>query len=238
MAQYFTLNALGSFATLTFLEIVLSVDNIVFVALAVDRLPKARRRLGRQLGLGLALAFRIALLSGLVWLSRLNLILIHAFGRAITVKDAVLIGGGAFLIYKSLGEIQADLARAGRTPPKPRPPAGLLAVILEIGLINLVFSLDSVITAIGLANQLPVMIAAVAVATFLMMAAAGPVGGFIERRPTTKMLGLAFILLVGVALIGDGIGLPIPRGLLYAAIGFSLLVETLNSFRAAANGGG
>jgi predicted tellurium resistance membrane protein TerC len=231
MAHFLTLDALASFAALTFLEIVLSVDNILFVAIAADRLPAERRALGRQLGLWLALALRVALLVGIVWLTRLDIVVLRGFGRALTIKDAVLIAGGVFLLYKGSTEIHDDL-EPDAASSKARAPAGLVAVVTQIGLINVVFSLDSVITAVGLANQLPVMIAAVAVATLLMMVAAQPVGEMIARRPTAKMLGLAFILLVGVALIADGLGFHVPRGFLYFAIGFSLFVEFLNSLRA------
>jgi predicted tellurium resistance membrane protein TerC len=231
VAHYLTLDALASFAALTFLEIVLSVDNILFVAIAADRLPPDRRVLGRQLGLWLALALRVAMLIGLVWLTRLDIVLIKAFGRTLTIKDAVLVAGGVFLLYKSATEIHDDL-EPGPAGASAGPPAGLVAVVIQIGLINVVFSLDSVITAVGLATQLPVMVAAVAVATFLMMIAAKPVGDLIASRPTAKMLGLAFILLVGVALIADGLGFHVPRGFLYFAIGFSLFVEFLNSLRA------
>jgi len=230
MAHGLTLDALASFATLTFLEIVLSVDNILFVAIAADRLPADRRVLGRQLGLWLALVLRVAMLIGIVWLTRLDIVVVRAFGRTLTIKDAVLLAGGVFLLYKGATEIHDDLeprpadARGGRD-------SGLVAVVAQIGLINVVFSLDSVITAVGLATQLPVMVAAVAVATVLMMIASKPVGDLIARRPTAKMLGLAFILLVGVALIADGLGFHVPRGFLYFAIGFSLFVEFLNSLR-------
>jgi len=230
MTSYLTLDALSSFAALTFLEIVLSVDNILFVAIAADRLPADRRRLGRQLGLWLALGLRIAMLIGLVWLTRLDVVLFKAFSRTLTIKDAVLIAGGVFLLYKGATEIHDDL-EPGPTSARAQGTAGFAAVVAQIGLINVVFSLDSVITAVGLASQLPVMIAAVAVATFLMMIAAKPVGDLIAKRPTAKMLGLAFILLVGVALIADGLGFHVPRGFLYFAIGFSLFVEFLNSLR-------
>jgi len=231
ITQYLTLDALASFAALTFLEIVLSVDNILFVAIAADRLPADRRVLGRQLGLWLALILRVGMLVGIVWLTRLDGVLIRALGRTLTIKDAVLIAGGVFLLYKGSTEIHDDLEPSRPGGPAP-PPAGLVAVVVQIGLINVVFSLDSVITAVGMASQLPVMVAAVAVATLLMMIAAKPVGELIARRPTAKMLGLAFILLVGVALIADGLGFHVPRSFLYFAIGFSLFVEFLNSLRA------
>ncbi len=157
--------------------------------------------------------------------------MVQAFGRTLTIKDAVLISGGVFLLYKGSTEIHDDL-EPGLAGARTRSPAGLVAVVTQIGLINVVFSLDSVITAVGLATQLPVMVAAVAVATLLMMIAAKPVGDLIASRPTAKMLGLAFILLVGVVLIAEGLGFHVPRGFLYFAIGFSLFVEFLNSLRA------
>jgi len=234
MAELFTLDALASFLALTFLEIVLSVDNILFVAIAASRLPVERRNLGRQLGLWLALIFRVAMLVGLVWITRLDVALFHLLGREVSIKDLVLIAGGLFLLWKGSTEIHDNIESGGdeehalETPGKASSLAG---VVLQIGVINIVFSLDSVITAIGMARQLLVMIAAVVVATLLMMLAAKPVGDFIERRPTAKMLGLAFILLVGVMLVAEGTGFEVPRGYLYFAIAFSLFVEILNSAR-------
>ena len=232
MPDLLTWNALASFAALTFLEVVLSVDNILFVAIAAARLAPEQRPLGRQLGLWLALVLRVAMLVGLVWLTRLSGVLFTALGHAVTIKDAVLITGGLFLIYKGSTEIHDAIEDRGDAPDEPsRKPANLLTVAAQIGMVNVVFSLDSVVTAVGLATLLPVMVAAVAVSTLLMMIAAKPVGDFIERRPTAKMLGLAFILLVGVALIADGTGFHVPRGYLYFAIAFSLGVELLNSAR-------
>ena len=233
MTELFSVNALASFIALTFLEIVLSVDNILFVAIAAARLPAERRGLGRQLGLWLALVLRIAMLAGLVWVTRLDIALFTVFGHAVSLKDLVLIAGGLFLLYKGSTEIHDNIEAGGLEDgvEAPNPTSGLMGVVLQIGLINIVFSLDSVITAIGMSNQLAVMIAAVTVATFLMMVAAKPVGEFIERRPTAKMLGLAFILLVGVVLIADGMGFDMPRGYLYFAIAFSLFVEMLNGAR-------
>ena len=234
MAELFTLNALVSFLALTFLEIVLSVDNILFVAIAAARLPAERRNLGRQLGLWLALVLRVGMLAGLVWITRLDVTLFHVLGRDISVKDLVLIAGGLFLLWKGSTEIHDNIETAGEAdddPETPKAGSGLVGVVLQIGLINIVFSLDSVITAIGMSSQLAVMIAAVVVATLLMMLAAKPVGDFIDKRPTVKMLGLAFILLVGVMLVADGMGFDVPRGYLYFAIAFSLFVELLNSAR-------
>ena len=234
MTRLLTWDALASFLTLSFLELVLSVDNILFVAVAAARLAPERRALGRQLGLWLALGLRVAMLTGVVWLTRIDVTLVTAFGRPVTVKDAVLIAGGLFLLYKGATEIHDDLDGEAAVPAGPGGGASLAAVVIQIGLINIIFSLDSVITAVGMASELAVMIAAVVVASLAMMVAAGPVGAFIERRPTAKMLGLAFILLVGMALIAEGTGVHVPRGYLYFAIAFSLFVELLNGARGGA----
>jgi predicted tellurium resistance membrane protein TerC len=232
MSGLLSFDALASFLALTFLEIVLSVDNIVFVAIAAARLRPEQQGLGRQLGLWLALVFRVAMLAGLVWLTRLDVTLVSLFGHPVTLKDLVLGAGGLFLLYKGATEIHDSIEGGEIEAGAPlRAPAGLTAVVLQIGLINIVFSLDSVITAVGMANQLAVMIAAVTVATLMMMVAARPVGDFIERHPTAKMLALAFILLIGVALIAEATGLHVPRAYLYFAIAFSLFVELLNQTR-------
>jgi predicted tellurium resistance membrane protein TerC len=232
MSALLSWDALGSFLSLTFLELVLSVDNILFVAVAAARLQPSQRNLGRQLGLWLALVLRVAMLTGIVWLTRIDVALFTLMHRPVTVKDLVLVAGGLFLLWKGTTEIHDSIETGeGEAEAPPGPPAGLAAVVLQIGLINIVFSLDSVITAVGMASELLVMIAAVMVATFAMMVAAKPVGDFIEARPTAKMLGLAFILLVGVALIADGLGFHVPRGYLYFAIAFSLFVELLNGAR-------
>jgi predicted tellurium resistance membrane protein TerC len=233
MSQLLTAEGLASFATLTFLEIVLSIDNIVFLAVAVQRLAPDQRSTGRRIGLALAMVLRIALLAGLVWASNLDISLVSVLGRRVTVKDAVLLAGGLFLLAKGTGEIHDamdEAARPGEAEESPPiEPAGMPSVILQIGIINIVFSLDSVITAVGMTNQLFTMIAAVVASTLVMLSAAKPVGDFIHHRPTTKMLAFSFILLIGVALVADGIGFHIPRGYIYFAIAFSLFVEILNS---------
>ena len=231
MTDLLTWDALASFLTLTFLELVLSVDNILFVAVAAARLAPERRGLGRQLGLWLALALRVGMLLGLVWLTRIDVTLFKAFGHPVSVKDAVLIAGGLFLLYKGATEIHDDLEGEAETDGAPRAHASLPAVVVQIGLLNIVFSLDSVITAVGMSSQVLVMVGAVTVATLAMMLGAKPLGDFIERRPTAKMLGLAFILLIGMALVADGTGVHVPRGYLYFAIAFSLFVELLNGAR-------
>ena len=229
MAHYFTGELLASFLALTFLEIVLGIDNIVFLAVAVHRLERTRRRSARQLGLALAMVLRILMLLALVWLTQMAAPLFHVMGRAVSIKDLVLVAGGLFLLAKGTTEIH-EAIEGGHTDPheNPRTPAKFLSVILQIGLINIIFSIDSVVTAVGMTNDLPVMIAAVVVSTLVMLFAAKGVGDFIHHRPTTKMLALCFILLIGLALVADGLGFHLPRGYLYFAIAFSLLVEGLN----------
>jgi predicted tellurium resistance membrane protein TerC len=233
--------ALASFAALTFLEVILGVDNIVFLAVAIQRLAPEKRRTGRWVGLALAMVLRILMLVGMVWATGLDAALFRMFGRDVTIKDLVLAGGGLFLLAKGTGEIhdaletaaaEGEAGAAGQEGADGKPAevrwAGMTAVVLQIGLINIVFSLDSVITAVGMTNDLPIMIAAVVASTLMMMFAAAPVGDFIARRPTTKMLALSFILLIGVALLADGVGFHIPRAYIYFAIAFSLFVEALN----------
>lgn len=232
MPWFLTPESLASFAALTFLEVVLGVDNIVFLALAVERLSPEERPAGRRIGLTLAMVLRVLLLVGLVWLSRLDVNLVTIAGHPVTIKDAMLIAGGLFLLAKGTEEIHqavegtAGSAAGGAAPVKP---ARLSLVVLQIGVINIVFSLDSVITAVGMTNVLPIMIAAVVASSLLMLFAAEPVGHFIHTRPTTKILALSFMLLVGVALVADGAGFHIPRGYIYFAIAFSLFVELVNA---------
>jgi predicted tellurium resistance membrane protein TerC len=230
MSQFLTGEALASFAALTFLEIVLGIDNIVFLAMAIHRLAPERRSIGRRIGLGLAMLLRIAMLVGLVWLARLDVTLFHLFGHGVTVKDLVLIGGGLFLLAKGTTEIHDTLESEAEAVAQGAVSgvAGFVAVMIQTGLINIVFSLDSVITAVGMTDNLPIMIAAVVASTAVMLFAAKPVGDFIHHRPTTKMLALSFILLIGVALVADGLGFHLPRTDIYFAIAFSLFVEALN----------
>ena len=223
--------ALASFAALTFLEIVLGIDNIVFLAMAIHRLAPEKRTIGRRVGLGLAMLLRIAMLVGLVWLAGLDVTLFHLFGHGVTVKDLVLIAGGLFLLAKGTTEIHDTIELEEDEAAETRAVssgAGFVAVMIQIGIINIVFSLDSVITAVGMTDNLPIMIAAVVASTAVMLFAAKPVGDFIHHRPTTKMLALSFILLIGVALVADGLGFHLPRTDIYFAIAFSLFVEALN----------
>ena len=239
MSQLLTGEALVSFLALTFLEIVLGLDNIIFLALAVNRLNAEARGRGRRIGLALAMVLRILMLVGLVWITRLDVSLFAFAGHHFTIKDLVLIGGGLFLLFKGTTEIHASIEGSpDEAPSASGSGAGFMGVMIQVGFINIIFSLDSVITAVGMTSNLPVMVAAVVASTGVMLFAAKSVGDFIDRRPTTKMLALSFILLVGMALVADGIGFHLPRGYIYFAIGFSLVVELLNSASKRARGRG
>jgi predicted tellurium resistance membrane protein TerC len=219
----------ASFATLAFLEIVLGIDNIIFVAVMADRLPERQRASARRLGLLLALAFRVVMLIGLVWIARLEQAAFTLFETEFSWRDLVLLAGGGFLLAKATIEIH-HAVEGEEAHEAGAVEAGFTMTVMQIGLIDIVFSLDSVITAVGMTDVIAVMVAAVVLAIGVMILAADTVAGFIQRHPTTKMLALSFLLLVGVALIADGLGFHIPRGYLYFAIAFSLLVETLNIF--------
>jgi len=239
MPSIFSGEVLASFVTLTFLEIVLGIDNLIFLALAVQRLAPKQRPRGRWIGQILAMALRIAMLAGLVWITKLDARLFTLLGRAITIKDVVLIVGGMFLLAKGTMEIQDALEGGGVSsrPGRHRAGAALPSVILQIGLINIVFSIDSVVTAVGMTTDLRVMAAAVVASTLVMLFAAKAAGDFIHSRPTLRILALAFVLLVGVALVADGVGFHIPRGYVYFAIAFSLFVEALNALYRRMRGG-
>jgi predicted tellurium resistance membrane protein TerC len=231
MPSFLSGETLASFLTLTFLEIILGIDNIVFLALAVQRLAPAHRARGRLVGLILAMALRILMLVGLVWVTNIDVGLFAIMGHRVTVKDLVLICGGLFLLAKGTVEIHDELEAPAAPAAGSAEGSGasFLGVVSQIGMINIVFSLDSVITAVGMTSVLWVMIAAVVASTLVMVLAAKPVGDFIHSRPTMRMLAFAFILLIGIALLADGIGFHIPRGYVYFAIAFSLFVELLNA---------
>lgn len=223
-------NILLSLATLTFLEIVLGIDNLIFISIVVARLPQAQQRKARLIGLGLALLFRIGLLSTLTWLAGLTHPLLTISGFELSWRDVILLGGGLFLMVKATLEIHEMLEPepGDKESATPREPKRLLPVIGQIIILDIVFSLDSIITAIGLSRDLPVMVTAIVLAMIVMVFASKPLADFIHRHPTTKMLALAFLLLIGVALVADGLHFHIPKGYLYFAICFSLMVEMLN----------
>jgi predicted tellurium resistance membrane protein TerC len=220
--------AWAALLTLTALEIVLGIDNVIFLSVIVARIPEAQAKRARQIGLALALVFRILLLSVLVWLIGLTDAVLTVRGMALSWRDIILIGGGLFLIGKATHEIHAEVeAREDTSAASPRPGA-FFWVIMQIIVIDIVFSLDSIITAIGMAQDLAIMIAAVVIACFIMYVSSGPVARFIADHPTTKMLALAFLVLIGVALVADGFSFHIPRGYIYFAIVFSAAVEFFN----------
>jgi predicted tellurium resistance membrane protein TerC len=224
-------NIWASFLTLTALEIVLGIDNLIFVAIATERLPAERRTLARRVGLSLALIMRLALLASIAWIIGLTAPLFEIVGQTFSWRDLILIGGGLFLIYKAVAEIHEQI-EGGHGDHAPEPKAASFAqVIGSIIVLDIVFSLDSVITAVGMADNLWVMSSAVIVAVIIMLIAASPVAAFVNRHPTVKMLALSFLLLIGVVLVADGFGVHVPKGFVYAAIGFSILVEGLNMAR-------
>jgi predicted tellurium resistance membrane protein TerC len=222
-------NAWAALVTLTALEIVLGIDNVVFVSLLAANLDAASGRRARQVGLLLALVFRVAMLFALTSLGRLRTPLIVIAGNEVSWRDIILIGGGLFLIAKATFEIHGEIdVDEPEKAASGRARSGIILVILEIAVVDLVFSIDSIVTAIGMAQQIEVMIAAVIIAVAVMYVASEPVAGFIVRHPTTKMLALSFLILIGVALIADGFDVHIPRGYVYFAMAFAGAVETFN----------
>jgi len=219
--------ALIALATLAALEIVLGIDNIIFISILVGRLPVSQRRRARIVGLGLAMLMRILLLLSLSWIMRLSQPLFTLLQQTFTARDLILCGGGLFLLVKSTHEIHTSLEGADHARQTSNH-ATLGRVLLQITLLDVVFSLDSVITAVGLARELAVMIVAIMVAVGVMMVAAGPIGDFVDRHPTLKMLALSFLILVGFTLVAEAFGLHIPKGYIYFAMAFSCSVEMLN----------
>lgn len=216
-----------AFATLTALEVVLGIDNVIFISILADKLPPEQRAKARRIGLGLAMIMRIALLFSLAWIAKLTAPLFTVLAQEISGRDLVLILGGLFLLAKSTREIHGSLEGAdGQASGRVRP--SLSAVLVQIMLLDVVFSLDSVITAVGMVNEISVMVAAVMVAVLVMMAFAGAISAFVSRHPTVKMLALSFLLLIGVALIAQGLDRDIPKGYIYFAMAFSVAVEMLN----------
>jgi predicted tellurium resistance membrane protein TerC len=213
--------------TLTALEIVLGVDNIIFIAILVGRLPKAQQPRGRTIGLGLAMGTRIALLLSITWVMGLTTELISLFGTGISGRDLILIGGGLFLLAKSTMEIHSSL-EGEEHEHATKGRASFISVVTQIAIIDIVFSLDSVITAVGLVDHVQVMIAAVIISVFIMMFLAGPISDFVDRHPTIKVLALSFLIMIGTALIAEGLGIHVSKGYIYFAMAFSLGVETIN----------
>ncbi|AWK87814.1 TerC family protein [Azospirillum thermophilum] len=217
----------ASLLTLTALEIVLGIDNIIFISIMASKLPAHQQHTARRVGLALALLTRLALLASIAWVAQLTQPLVTILGWAVSGRDLILIGGGLFLLAKGTLEIHHTVEGHEEDGAAPKV-ASFTSVVIQIMFLDIVFSLDSVITAVGMSDHLPVMIAAVVIAMAVMLFASGPVGDFVNRHATVKMLALSFLLLVGVALVADGMGFHIPKGYLYFAIAFSTLVEALN----------
>jgi predicted tellurium resistance membrane protein TerC len=221
-----------SLVTLSALEIVLGIDNLVFIAILTGRLPLHQRALGRKVGLSLALVTRLMLLATLAWIVGLTAPVFSVAGQGFSWRDLILITGGLFLLYKATVEIHEMTEQDGEHADDPAGVTGasLRSIVLQIAVIDIIFSLDSVITAVGMADKLWVMVAAVVFAMAIMIIASNPLANFVSTHPTVKMLALSFLLLIGVLLIADGFGLHIPKGYVYFALAFSVAVETMNHY--------
>ncbi len=215
-----------AFVTLVALELVLGIDNIIFISILVERLPAGKREIARRAGLAMAKVLRVARLLVLAWIVGLDKPLFSLLGREVSGRDLILLGGGLFLLWKATSEIH-DLTQ-GEAAHEHRVAATFAGVLVQIMLIDLVFSLDSIITAVGMVDEIPVMVAAVIASVLVMMGFAGPVGRFVSRHPTVKMLALSFLIMVGMALIAEGFGFHVPKGYIYFAMAFSIAVEMLN----------
>jgi predicted tellurium resistance membrane protein TerC len=227
MDAFFTSAGLLALVTLTFLEIVLGVDNVIFISILSSKLPASQQGRARRMGLLAAMGMRILLLLSIVWVIRLTAPLFTTFGRAISGRDLILIAGGLFLLGKATLEIHERLeGEEGHGSTRVAP--SFTAVIAQIMLLDIVFSLDSVITAVGMADDISIMVTAVVLAVGVMMFAAEPISTFVNRHPTVKVLALSFLLLIGLSLVGDGLGMHIPKGYIYFAMGFSVFVEMVN----------
>ncbi len=227
MDALFTSSGLIALITLTFLEIVLGVDNVIFISILSNKLPGSQQGPARRIGLLAAMAMRILLLLSIVWIIRLTAPLFAILGRPISGRDLILMGGGLFLLAKATTEIHERLeGEEGRSTARVRP--SFAAVLIQIVLLDIVFSLDSVITAVGMAEEISIMVTAVILAVCVMMFSAAPISAFVNRHPTVKMLALSFLLLIGISLVGEGLGMHIPKGYIYFAMGFSVFVELIN----------
>ena len=222
----------ASLLTLTALEIVLGIDNLVFIAILAGRLPAKRQDRARRVGLALALITRLALLASITWIIGLTQPLFEVLGRPVSWRDVILIAGGLFLLYKGTREIHERLEGEAPHGPVSAARTSFGGVVVQIMVLDIVFSLDSVITAVGMANELWVMATAIVIAVVIMLAASGPLAAFVDRHPTVKMLALSFLLLIGMTLVADGAGFHVPKGYIYAAISFSVGVELLNQLAA------
>lgn len=216
-----------AFFTLTALELVLGIDNIVFISILADKLPESQRDLARRIGLGLAMFMRIGLLLLLSWIIGLTAPLFEIIGQEISGRDLILLCGGLFLLYKSTHEVH-QLLEGEEGEGSARVSATFASVIVQILIIDTVFSIDSIITAVGMVNEIAIMVAAVIASVSLMMVAAGPIGRFVSAHPTIKMLALSFLFMIGAVLIADGLGHHVPKGYIYFAMAFSVIVEMLN----------
>jgi predicted tellurium resistance membrane protein TerC len=223
-----TADGLIALVTLTAMEIVLGIDNVVFLAILVGRLPARQQAVARRLGLTLALGLRIALLLAISWIMGLTAPLFSVFGASVSGRDLILFGGGLFLIGKATWEIHDKLETEHGEPVTAGARGAFLFVLIQILLLDIVFSLDSVITAVGMANELSIMVIAMVLAMLVMLVSAGAVSGFVNRHPTVKILALAFLLLIGVMLVAEGMGTHVDKGYIYFAMAFSLFVEMLN----------
>ena len=227
MDAFITTEGLIALLTLTAMEIVLGIDNVVYIAILVGRLPHQQQGFARRLGLVLAVGIRIGLLFAITWIMGLTRPFVEVLGRGLSGRDLILLAGGLFLIFKATWEIY-DKLEVVHGEGLSRRRGALVSTILQILLLDIVFSLVSVITAVGMANHLPIMIAAMVLAMLVMLWSAGPVSGFVERRPSVKILALAFLLLIGVMLVAEGMGSHVDKGYIYFAMAFSLFVEMLN----------
>jgi len=228
MGALLTADGLLALATLSAMEIVLGIDNVVFIAILVGRLPEARREFARRLGLLLALGIRVLLLFAISWMMGLTAPLWSVLGHGVSGRDLILLGGGLFLIFKATWEIYDKVEAGHHEQTATTARAAFTWVILQILVLDIVFSLDSVITAVGMANDLAIMVTAMVIAMLVMLLSAGAVSRFIDRHPSLKILALAFLLLIGVMLVAEGMGTHVEKGYIYFAMAFSLLVELVN----------
>lgn len=227
MDALFSSSGFIALITLTFLEIVLGVDNVIFVSILSSKLPASQQALARRIGMLAAMGMRILLLLSIVWVIRLTALLFVLLGNPISGRDLILIGGGLFLLAKATTEIHERLeGEEGHRTTQVRP--SFAAVIVQIALLDIVFSLDSVITAVGMAGEISIMVTAVILAVGVMMFAAGSISSFVNSHPTIKVLALSFLLLIGLSLVGEGLGMHIPKAYIYFAMGFSVFVELIN----------